>query len=172
MPQKQREKTTVYVILMRVLFTVFTVWAVCYIFGNSLEPATVSAVRSGAVTQTINAGLAGVHVEYRVTEHLVRKLAHVFEFSLLGFLATLLLRVYTARMLAHLSWPLFFCLAVPVADETLQLFSAGRSSEVRDVLIDFTAACGGIAAALVLLLLLHIMVRLFVPRKKADPAAS
>lgn len=48
---------------------------------------------------------------------------------------------------------LFVSLAAGVTDETIQLWSSGRSSEVRDVLIDFFGAVSGIIICILFVIL-------------------
>ena len=91
-----------------------------------------------------------------LTSHQVRKLAHFAEYTLLGFLAMLCLRVYTRRFVRHISWPLLFGLLVANTDETIQLLMAGRSSQLTDVWIDFSGVCAGLFVSLCLLLFLRM----------------
>ena len=65
-------------------------------------------------------------------------------------------RVYTRRILSHISWPLFFGLLAGVLDEGIQMFADGRGSDVRDVVIDFSGVVFGLLAALFLLLLVRM----------------
>ena len=74
----------------------------------------------------------------------------------LGFWLMLSLRVYTRRILSHISWPLFFGLLAGVLDEGIQMFADGRGSDVRDVVIDFSGVVFGLLAALFLLLLVRM----------------
>ena len=91
-------------------------------------------------------------VGWRFSERLVRELGHFSEYALLGFWLMLSLRVYTRRILSHISWPLFFGLL----DEGIQMFADGRGSDVRDVVIDFSGVVFGLLAALFLLLLVRM----------------
>ena len=91
-----------------------------------------------------------------LTSHQIRKLAHFAEYTLLGFLAMLCLRVYTRRFVRHISWPLLFGLLVANTDETIQLLMAGRSSQLTDVWIDFSGVCAGLFVSLCLLLFLRM----------------
>lgn len=141
----------------RVLFTLCTIVTVAYIFFNSSQTADVSAVRSGRIVELANAVFAKLGFGAVFTEHLVRKLAHLLEYMLLGFFLMLTLRVYTQRILSFLAWPLFGGLLIPVLDETLQAFRAGRSSELRDVLIDFSGVMIGLCAALLVLLVVRMV---------------
>ena len=144
-----RERTPARLIVLRVLFTLFAAGTVVFIFSNSMQS-------SAAVTQWLNGGLARVGVGWRFSERLVRKLGHFSEYALLGFWLMLSLRVYTRRILSHISWPLFFGLLAGVLDEGIQMFADGRGSDVRDVVIDFSGVVFGLLAALFLLLLVRM----------------
>lgn len=157
------EKTSIWLTLFRVLFTLASAGTVLFIFSNSMEIAQVSGGKSALVTDWLNGGFEKLGVGFRLTEHLVRKLAHFAEYALLGFWMMLTLRVYTRRVLSHAAWPLFFGLLIPVLDEFLQTFIAGRSGQVRDVLIDFSGVCAGTLCAMFLLLL----VRMFTVLRKS-----
>ena len=79
-------------------------------------------------------------------DFLLRKLAHITEYSLLGLL-TQTIRISLKKQGKNISiWlPLFCVLAVGVLDEFFQSFS-NRTGAVSDVLLDFI---GGIAGVLV-----------------------
>lgn len=79
-------------------------------------------------------------------DFLLRKLAHITEYSLLGLL-TQTIRISLKKQGKNISiWlPLFCVLAVGVLDEFFQSFSS-RTGAVSDVLLDFI---GGIAGVLV-----------------------
>ena len=151
-----RERTPVRLIVLRVLFTLFAAGTVVFIFSNSMQSGTASGLRSAAVTEWLNGGLARVGVGWRFSERLVRKLGHFSEYALLGFWLMLSLRVYTRRILSHISWPLFFGLLAGVLDEGIQIFADGRGSDVRDVVIVFSGVVFGLLAALFLLLLVRM----------------
>lgn len=151
-----RERTPVRLIVLRVLFTLFAAGTVVFIFSNSMQSGAASGLRSAAVTEWLNGGLARVGVGWRFSERLVRKLGHFSEYALLGFWLMLSLRVYTRRILSYISWPLFFGLLAGVLDEGIQMFADGRSSDVRDVVIDFSGVVFGLLAALFLLLLVRM----------------
>ena len=148
------KKTSPWLIVFRIIFTIALIVCILFIFHNSLEEGTISAARSQAVMQKINALLAKVHLG-PLSQHTVRKLAHFAEFLLEGFLLMLCLRVYTKHFVRHVSWPLLGGLATALMDETIQLRIAGRTSSVVDVWIDF----GGVTAGLLVALLLLLIVR-------------
>ena len=80
-----RERTPARLIVLRVLFTLFAAGTVVFIFSNSMQSGTASGLRSAAVTEWLNGGLARVGVGWRFSERLVRKLGHFSEYALLGF---------------------------------------------------------------------------------------
>ena len=104
------------------------------IFGHSSMPAATSDAESLgflAVVQTVFPWM---------TNHLLRKLGHFTEFAVLGVFVTGAFR--NAKNFT-LFKPLGLCLFTAVCDETLQLFIAGRSGNVRDIWIDFSGALLG-----------------------------
>ncbi len=151
--------------VFRVLFTLFALWAVLFIFRNSMETADLSSSRSTAFTALLNGVLSSLGIS-ALSEGVVRKLAHFAEFALLGFLLTLCVRVYTPRYLRYCCWPLLIGLCVANLDETIQLYVDGRSSSVIDVWIDFGGVCSGLAAGLLVCVLLSLILSSFGFRRK------
>lgn len=151
-----RKKTPVLLLVFRVLFTFATVATIIFIFSNSMQIADISSGKSGKVMELINGAFAKLGIGVALSETVVRKLAHIAEYAMLGFWLTLTLRVYTRRVLSHFSWPLLFGLAIPVCDEFLQTFVSGRSGQVSDILIDFGGVCLGALAAMFILLLVRM----------------
>ena len=146
---------------VRILLVCCVLAAMAFIFSNSLQNGAQSGSRSGAVMEIIRKlfDAAGIAPQYRPTEFLIRKLGHFSEFAFLGFLLLFLLRCFTARIFQNMGWILFAGLLTGVADEGIQMFTAGRSSEVRDVMIDFCGSVFGIAAAVLLLYVVGIVIR-------------
>ena len=64
--------------------------ALAFIWGNSLDSAVESAVKSGRVRELLQPLLERLVGQGGVTDHLVRKLAHFTEFAVLGALLLLL----------------------------------------------------------------------------------
>lgn len=135
MNRNPRLKTTLYILLGLTLM---------FIWGNSMLPAESSGKLSHWVGLILAKLLpfASEHVPTD-SEGVLRKLAHGTEFLVLGMELYLLL-VHFHRQ----SWslpPLCGLLAAAM-DETIQIFSPGRSSALKDVWIDF----GGVAAGCIL----------------------
>lgn len=124
---------------------------IIFIFSNSLVPGTGSKAVSSSFTSTLYDLLVRLqlHVDYEVLHHLIRKSAHFLEYAILGGLITW---ASTISPLPKSKYPLYPCfLIIPVIDETIQLFSPGRSSEIGDMLIDATGLIVG-----------YMMIRLFI----------
>ena len=83
-------------------------------------------------------------------EHIIRTMAHFAEFGLLGFeFALLAFHISKGFKLRDSVYCAFASLFLATIDEYTQLFTE-RGSEVADVLVDFSGALCGIAAAYIL----------------------
>ena len=163
---KKEQHPSPWLIAGRVVFTLALIGCIAFIFSNSMAVADVSSVSSGRVLQLLQAvlrrlGMPGL--AQRLTMHLVRKLAHFCEYTLEGFLLMLCMRVYSRRPLRHITVPMLAGVLTALTDETIQLFSEGRSSQVTDVWLDSAGVLAGILAALLLMGLWRL---LFHHRKK------
>ena len=130
---------------------------VCFIWGNSLEPASASGALSGSVLAMLQGGLAAIGLPYEwLTEHIVRKCAHFSEYMALGLIGMQAFTPHRAtRCTAAIALTAALLVAIPSCDETIQLFVDGRSGQVSDVLLD----CCGAATGVVLTLLGHALLR-------------
>ena len=149
------ERTSLWVVAGRVVFTVALIACIWFIFSNSMAVATVSEQSSGRVLRLMQAVLRRLGhpaLAERLTMHIVRKLAHFCEYALEGFLLMLCMRVYSRHPLRHITVPMLGGVLTALADETIQLFSEGRSSQVTDVWLDSAGVLAGILVAIVLLL--------------------
>ena len=90
-----------------------------------------------------------VHVFSHERSYLVRKTAHFLEFAFLGMLMGLLLSRQDGR--GRFWWPEVMCLCVAAIDETIQLFVAGRSAMIADVVLDLAGGTVGVIFTLLLL---------------------
>ena len=164
--EKEPQSLSPWVLGGRVLFTLALAGCIWFIFSNSMAVADVSSVSSGRVLQLLQAvlrrlGMPGL--AQRLTMHLVRKLAHFCAYTLEGFLLMLCMRVYSRHPLRHITVPMLAGVLTALTDETIQLFSQGRSSQVTDVWLDSAGVLAGILAALLLMGLWRL---LFHHRKK------
>ena len=152
-PAQTQKGNTYFLLFIRVLFTFLLLGTILFIFSNSSQIGKVSGVRSQQATQWINYFFQRIHIGLTLSEHMVRKLGHFGEYTLLGFWLMLTLRVYTKRIFAFIAWPLLLGLLTAVLDEFYQSFVPGRGSQVTDIVIDFTGVVFGLAFGLFILLL-------------------
>lgn len=135
------------------------VGTVCFIFSNSMKTANVSSGASGRVLlllQKVLRHLGHPGLAARLTDHIVRKMAHFCEYALEGFfllLVTGALAGRRRRLLPYLSWPALLGVLTALTDETIQLFFDGRGSQVTDVWIDFAGVLTGMVVGLMVLAL-------------------
>ena len=163
---KKEQHPSPWLIAGRVVFTLALIGCIAFIFSNSMAVADVSSVSSGRVLQLLQAVLRRLDhpaLAQRLTMHIVRKMAHFCEYTLEGFLLMLCMRVYSRRPLRHITVPMLAGVLTALTDETIQLFSEGRSSQVTDVWLDSAGVLAGILAALLLMGLWRL---LFHHRKK------
>lgn len=154
------ERTSLWVIAGRVVFTVALIACIWFIFSNSMAVATVSSGSSGRVLawmRIILRRLGQPGLAEHLTMHIVRKLAHFCEYTLEGFLLMLCMRVYTRRYVRHISVPMLGGVLTAMADETIQIYSPGRSSQVTDVWLDSAGVLAGILIALVFMALCRML---------------
>lgn len=146
----------------KVVLTFVTICFAGFIFANSLLPGQVSGNNSSFVQQLIQGFFDWLRAPVTITEYFIRKSAHFLEFCAFGILVMTTIRQYTPTPARHLPLGLFIGLAVPVADELIQHFVEGRSSQVTDVVLDFS----GFVTGLVLFFLFCV---LFVRKRKIQP---
>ena len=156
----QNERLSPWVIVGRVVFTLALAGCIWFIFSNSMAVAQVSSASSGRVLQLMQAALRRLGhpaLAQRLTQHVVRKMAHFCEYLLEGFLLMLCMRVYSRHPLRHITVPMLGGVLTALTDETIQLYSPGRSSQVTDVWLDSVGVLAGILAVLVLMALCRLL---------------
>lgn len=113
-----------------------------FIFHNSMTPADVSSAQSGFVLGVLLRMVQALGMDgIGITEHLVRKSAHFAEYTLLGLLLYQCLRSYDMTRVVRWQVHILLGFFIPFVDETIQLFTMGRSGQISDVWLD----CGGTA---------------------------
>ena len=133
------------------IFAALSLLCVAYIWGNSLKSIPESAAQSTLVAEMIRPVLDPQEkLTPDVFHNLVRKLAHLVEFFVLGVFVcgfTINLGVALEKMLVSL--PMLIVLIVAVGDEFIQYFTE-RGSQVTDVVLDFSGALAGLLFAAIL----------------------
>lgn len=133
-------------------YLIFILLNLAFIWGNSAMPASVSGEISGGILSCVGGFFA---IFGSAGEFVLRKLGHLSEFALLGFLLTGLTLCFR-KGLDSAMLPLLGSVLAACVDETIQIFPAGRSSSLVDVWIDTAGACAGI---LLMHLLRHLLER-------------
>ncbi len=113
---------------------------VALIWGHSVMPAEISQQESGFLSELINS----IFGEGVITEHMIRKLAHFTEYMLLALLCAADLTFYDKKGALSVLAVLYICLLVSVIDESIQLFSLGRSGMLFDVWLDHLGSITGV----------------------------
>lgn len=134
----------------------------CFIFGNSLLDGSQSSEISSGVAEAVEPvvrpvaeTITAAPLSDEAYHGIVRKMAHFCEFAALAALAAALpLRLCGTWRSHTMAYVLFGTLLAAVTDEFIQSFT-GRTSSVRDVLIDFSGALCGMLFAIVL----HAVIR-------------
>ena len=166
---QEQNNTSPWVIAGRAVFTLALIGCIFFIFSNSLQVADSSENASAWVLELLRHALRGLGLPglaQQLTMHIVRKMAHFCEYLLEGFLLMLCLRVYTRHFIRHVSWPVLGGLLTALTDETIQLFSPGRSSQVLDVWLDFMGVLAGLLVGLFLLALCRMCALLYKHRNE------
>lgn len=90
-------------------------------------------------------------------EIVIRKIAHITEFTILSFC---ILNSFTQNILKIklklILLSINICFIIAFIDETIQLFSYGRSAQIQDVLIDFVGIIMGFILFIILLFFMKI----------------
>lgn len=127
---------------------------VCYvlfIYFNSMTPAVISSQESGFVLELVQGLLDSMGIgALWLTEHIIRKCAHFCEYTVLGILLTQSLNQLPDSGKCRLLLQLLLSVLLPFVDETIQLFTPGRSGQISDVWLDMSGILFGTAAAVCL----------------------
>ena len=133
------------------------------IFSFSAKPAAESSQQSIKVSKIIvntvvalkkldlpvlkKVDKSSVEVFAEAIENTVRKCAHFGIFMILGLLSYPLTSVYLRDRRKIAAVCLLFCLLYAGSDEIHQIFVAGRSCQIKDVMIDFSGSLTGVGLA-------------------------
>lgn len=164
MKRTKKKSTSAMLWISRIFCLLFLTGSLGFVLLNSLENSNVSGTKSREVLLVVN-HILEIFEKEPMPYMVLRKMAHFGEFALVGFWISICMRVFTARILLHISFPLFWGLLVAVCDEAVQLYVPGRCSSVIDVMIDFSGILMGTAIAFSICLLLELI--FFISKRKA-----
>ena len=147
-------------ILILIILIALVICSTAFIFANSSMDNEHSHGTSGAITDIITS--TDDTEERNHIEYVIRKLAHVVEFAVLGLsVACLAIFIFHVYKQSTFGYGCFFVLLVAVIDEHIQSFS-DRFSSTSDILLDFFGSLLGFLGAIVA----YFIVRYFIKRKK------
>ena len=115
-----------------------------FIWGHSLRSGASSREESDYVLDVTLSYFAWLPGSSFLDFASIRKLAHLTEFAALGADLSVLLQPVKRRWIR---WTIGCGALVGAIDEFLQLFSPGRSAQLRDVMIDTLGVGIGVAVA-------------------------
>ncbi len=130
--------------IKKLIYLVITILIIVFIFYNSMQNGEHSSNTSTAVLMFVNNLINMIGLSFELSGHFIRKLAHFIEFFTLGIFLMLTFEAFTNKVFGILWGPMFFSTFIPVIDEFIQIYSPGRTSSVKDVLLDFSGAIVGI----------------------------
>ena len=128
----------------KIVYLLCTILVVIFIFYNSMQNGDDSSKASMSVLTFINNIITNIGLDFQMEGNFIRKLAHFVEFFIFGTFLMLTFVSFTNKTFSETGFPMFFVTFVPVVDEYIQIFSVGRASSVKDVLLDFFAGMTGI----------------------------
>ena len=116
-----------------------------FLFYLAAQNGEESGALSGRFLQIALRILPGLENYRDMVSTVIRKSAHFGGFMIEGALIAAAMKRTRRRIWFRISAPL--CALLAVLNEITQLFSGGRSCEVRDMLIDFCGALLGMGVA-------------------------
>lgn len=128
-----------------------------FIFYNSTKSGDVSNAKSYNILNKIRAEYKRLDGEEKLHYNslpksareeklnlIMRKYAHAFEYCVLAMIVSFVLFQFNLKGRTAIIYIMFICLFYAVLDEFHQMYVPGRTSSVRDVLIDFSGSLVGI----------------------------
>ena len=145
MDLKGTKKRNIALWTLRIILTAACIAMLAFIFSNSLQTGEQSSAQSSTVVDTVQDVAGAINPESPIAtatgaakdrlHSAIRTLAHFSEFGALGALMGWCCLSYT-RKWQFLFIPFGGVALVPLLDEYLQTFSAGRGAEWKDIAVD------------------------------------
>lgn len=128
----------------KIIWHILLIAYILFIFSNSLTPADESSAESGFVLRLVHQAINSVGLTAPwLTEHIIRKCAHFGEYTVLGILLFQSMNHLGVGVAARRQLHMLLIFFVPFVDETLQLFTEGRSGQISDVWLDMSGVITG-----------------------------
>lgn len=123
---------------------------ISFIWIQSMIPGEESTVESEFIKNIVTPILEIIVGKGNVTLHLVRKLAHFTEYFILGVISVITINNKKKIVLSSV-----LGLIVAIVDETIQLFTPGRSGMIKDVILDFSGVAFSILIMTLVIFICH-----------------
>ena len=136
----------------KLLFILLVIACMIFIFCMSAEIASESDDTSGFFVELLSKVLGKDETDDFIT--FVRKLAHMFEFAMLGLCSYMLVCHYDIKTKIRFVFVFVFCLVYAASDELHQYFVPGRACRFTDVCIDAFGSFIGILFAFIIFYLI------------------
>lgn len=146
-------------IIKRIIFGILIILNCLVIFRFSAQPANESSQTSGVIVNKIVDGISNINKNAERakleenTTFVVRKLAHLTIYTLLGIWLICFANTFSISDKNRVACSIIFGMAYASSDEFHQKFVEGRSPEIRDVCLD---TCGIILGILIILIIRKI----------------
>lgn len=131
----------------KILWPLGTLVILITIFFFSSQDGAASSLSSGFFSRL----LTGIFPP-DTASFVVRKTAHFTIYALLGFFALRSCTAWGLKSTKAILYCFLFCVLYASSDEIHQLFSDGRSGQIRDVMLDSAGAISGIEISWLILL--------------------
>lgn len=134
--------------ILFIIFSVLTLFLICFIFSNSLKNGADSSEDSEKVSKIVAKLINFVfNTKYTTADvgGYVRTFAHFSEFAALSFCCANTIRLISDKMKKAVLISLPFTFLVAITDEIIQIFSEGRAFQFIDIGIDTLGCLFGIA---------------------------
>ena len=135
------------VYILRIVLIVFIICWMTLVFSFSNANGTSSSRTSYRIAKLFSQNEEVV----RQVEHIIRKIAHLLEYALGGFLFYALLLTYKIKPKYQIIIASFLGIFYSITDELHQLFVDGRSGKLIDVFIDSIGVIFGICVLLLII---------------------
>lgn len=147
---------------------ILTILMTLFIWGQSMVPMEISSSESSAISNVIsntsmtlkkhqnsekqNNSVKHVLNTLQYIRNHLRKIAHVFEYTILGVLLLLLINMYEFPFSKQIYYFCTIVFLIGFLDESIQMISIlNRSAEINDVWLDFLGSLLGGAVALIII---------------------
>lgn len=152
-------------LIFRIISTAVTIAIIGFIFFQSMKPADISSNESGRVVALLNSITEFLGLGQPFEQGFVRTCAHFTEFAVLGVSLLIMFNTYLKKPNKCFLFSVVSSALIALCDETLQIFSDGRTFQLKDILID---SLGALCGSLIMLFVLWSIVRNKAKKSKND----